>query len=435
MVLIYLPEITNRAEYIFKLFFSDLIGLEFSLTTSIEEFNGYSGPKINYSNNIIGKEIFIIPDSLLFERDLNTKKITSSEFQGIPVFFNNHELQSSLPFDPFAAGFYLISRFEEFIPFKGDRYGRFRSEESIAYVGKFISRPVVNLWANLVRDLLIHQYPGLRPKEKKFRFVPTIDIDHAYAFGHRKLPRIIGGFFRDISDGNLTNLKLRTKVMFGREKDPYDNYDLIQQMHGTYSLKPLYFILFADYGKNDNNVSLHNKEFKALIRRLDKQSEVGIHPSLASSRKFYLLEKELFNLSDLLDRDVTRSRQHFLKFSLPRTYRNLLKLGIQDDYSMGYATDPGFRAGIADPFNFFDLVENKETELTIHPVTVMDVTLRDYHRSNPQKSLETIFSMIDTVRSVNGEFISLWHNESFSEMGRWKGWRTVYEEMLKHASR
>jgi hypothetical protein len=110
-------------------------------------------------------------------------------------------------------------------------------------------------------------------------------------------------------------------------------------------------------------------------------------------------------------------------------------LGIQDDYSMGYATDPGFRAGIADPFNFFDLVENKETELTIHPVTVMDVTLRDYHRSNPQKSLETIFSMIDTVRSVNGEFISLWHNESFSEMGRWKGWRTVYEEMLKHASR
>jgi hypothetical protein len=434
MVLIFLPEITNRAQYIFKLFFNDLIGLEFSLTTSIEEFNGYSGPKINYSNKIIGKEIFIKPDRILFERDLNTKKITPSEFQGIPVFFNNHELQASLPFDPFAAGFYLVSRFEEFIPFKGDRYGRFRSEESIANVGEFISIPVVNLWANVVRDLLIRQYPGLRPKEKKFRFVPTIDIDHAYAFGHRKLSRIIGGFLRDISNGKLTNLKLRTRVMFGREKDPYDNYDFIQQIHGTYSLKPLYFILFADYGKNDNNVSLHNKEFKALIRRLDNQAEVSIHPSLASSRKFYLLEKEIFTLSDLLDRDVTRSRQHFLKFSLPRTYRNLLKLGIQDDYSMGYATDPGFRAGIADPFKFFDLVENMETELTIHPVTVMDVSLRDYLRLNPKKSLDTIFSMIDTVRSVKGEFISLWHNESFSEMGRWKGWRTVYEEMLKYAS-
>ena len=101
---------------------------------------------------------------------------------------------------------------------------------------------------------------------------------------------------------------------------------------------------------------------------------------------------------------------------------------------MGYAVEPGFRAGIADPFNFFDLVENKETELIIHPVTIMDVTLRDYHGLTHEKGLETILSMIDTVRSVNGECISLWHNESFSEIGRWNGWRTIYEEMIKHAT-
>ena len=56
MVLIYLPEITNRAQYIFKLYFDDLIGLEFSLTASIEEFNGYAGPKINYSKKLSARK-------------------------------------------------------------------------------------------------------------------------------------------------------------------------------------------------------------------------------------------------------------------------------------------------------------------------------------------------------------------------------------------
>lgn len=434
MVLIYLPSITNRVKYIFKLFFDDLIGLKFSLTTSIDEFNVYTGPKINYSDNIFGNEIIIKPNRLLFEKDIIAQRTTLSEFENVPVFFDNRDSQASLPFDPFAAGFYMVSRYEEFLPFKGDQYGRFSSLDSIAFLGKFIRIPVVNLWANMVRDLLTRRYRELRPKERKFRFVPTIDIDHAYAFGHRKLTRIIGGFSRDISKGNFTSLMLRTKVLLGREKDPYNNYDLIHKINDKYGVKPLYFVLFADYGKNDNNVSLHNKEFRALIRRLDQESEVGIHPSLTSNRKFSILEKEIYLLSDLLDRDVIRSRQHFLKISFPRTYRNLLSLGISHDYSMGYATDPGFRAGIADPFNFFDLIDNKETELTIHPVTIMDVTLRDYYSFNCQKSQDYIFKMIDTVRSVNGEFVSLWHNESFSDIGRWKGWQSIYEELLKNAT-
>jgi hypothetical protein len=434
MVLIYMPAISNRAKYIFKIFFDDLIRLEFSLTTSIDEFNAFTGPKINYSDNILGDEIFIKPDRLLFELDIMVQKTTLSEFENVPVFFGNSDPQASLPFDPFAAGFYMVSRYEEFLPFKGDQYGRFRSPDSIAFLGKFIRIPVVNLWANMIRDLLTRRYREVRPKERKFRFVPTIDIDHAYAYGHRKLMRIIGGFTRDISNVNFKSLMLRTKVLLGKEKDPYNNYDLISKINEKYGVKPLYFVLFADYGNNDNNVSLNNKEFRALIKRLDQDTEVGIHPSLRSNRKFSILEKELYLLSDLIDRDVIRSRQHFLKISFPRTYRNLLKLGITNDYSMGYATDPGFRAGIADPFSFFDLIDNTETELTIHPVTIMDVTLRDYYGFNRQKSQEYISKMIDTVRSVNGEFVSLWHNESFSDIGRWKGWQSIYEEMLKNVT-
>lgn len=434
MVLIYLPVITNRSRYIFKLFFEELIGLEHSLTESLEELAVHDGPKISYSEEDPGNGIYLRADPLLIEKDLGMRQLHVTEYDGVPVIFETDDPKSALPFDPFAAGFYMVTRFEEYDTFKGDRYGRFQPKDSIAFKGNFLRKPVVNLWANIVRDLLVRNYPGLQPKEKAYRFVPTIDIDHAYAFGHRKFIRIIAGFSRDISNGRLRNLIMRARVMFKKVKDPYDNYSLILDLHDKAGVRPIFFILFADYGGNDNNVSLRNKEFRELIRHLDKRAGLGIHPSLASGRKSHLLKNEIGGLSHLLHRKISRSRQHFLKITFPRTYRNLIKLGIKQDYSMGYASEPGFRAGIADPFRFFDLAENKETELLIHPVTIMDVTLRDYLGLDREKSLETILSMIDIVRSVSGEFVSLWHNESFSGLDKWKDWENLYEQMLRNAA-
>jgi hypothetical protein len=167
---------------------------------------------------------------------------------------------------------------------------------------------------------------------------------------------------------------------------------------------------------------------------LDVHGKVGIHPSLSSNKYLLKVEGEITGLGDILGRNITSSRQHFLKLSMPRTYRTLMQFGISDDYSMGYASNPGFRAGIAMPFPFFDLLRNEATTLTIHPVTLMDVTMKDYLRLSREESLEQISSMIRTIRAVNGEFVSLWHNESLGDTGRWEGWRAVYEKMVKLAS-
>ena len=197
---------------------------------------------------------------------------------------------------------------------------------------------------------------------------------------------------------------------------------------------PLFFILFADYGGDDNNVRISSKRFHTLLRKLDESHGVGLHPSLSSNKHVSRLKSEYTGLSRVLNRDVTMSRQHFLKLSMPRTYRALDHLTIRDDYSMGYASHPGFRAGIAIPFPFFDLSRNEATSLMIHPVTLMDVTMKDHLRLSPEESLETIRKMIQKTRAVNGEFVSLWHNESLGETDRWRGWRNVFEEMVKIAS-
>jgi hypothetical protein len=435
MILIWLPEITNRAKFIFKLFFTELAGLEYDLTSSLTDYAAYNGPKICYANEPAGDGVFIKSNAILFQKSVVYQEPSISQVQDVPVLFAHSDPRSSLTFDPFAASFYMVTRYEEYLDSDKDRFGRFKVSDSVAYEGKFLHIPVVHHWLRFLLEAVLRQFPQVYSAPGKFRFIPSIDIDHAYAYGHRTLTRTVGGYMRDLQRSDFKSMLQRTRVLFGREKDPYDTYDLLKEIHGAYGITCLYFILYADYGGNDNNVSLSDKEFRLLIKQLDRYGEVGIHPSFSSNRRLDTLDDEIYGLASLLNRDLLISRQHFLKFSMPWTYRNLIKMGITNDYSMGYATTPGFRAGIAEPFFFFDLITNEETEFIIHPVTVMDVSLKDYLNLDPGKSLEYIKQMIDTVKSVNGEFVSLWHNESFSDSGRWKGWKNLYEEMLKYALR
>jgi hypothetical protein len=162
-------------------------------------------------------------------------------------------------------------------------------------------------------------------------------------------------------------------------------------------------------------------------------ASVGIHPSYNTIEHPALLKKEIRNLRTVLNKDITSSRQHFLRIVLPSTYRNLIEHDITDDYSMGYAALPGFRAGICTPFNFYDLDLEMETKLRIHPFAVMDGTLNDYLGLTPADAIDEIKSLIREVKKVDGTFISLWHNESLSEKKRWKGWKRVYEQLIKEA--
>ena len=124
---------------------------------------------------------------------------------------------------------------------------------------------------------------------------------------------------------------------------------------------------------------------------------------------------------------------HFLMVQLPGTYRNLVNLDISDDYSMGFAAQPGFRAGICSSFRFYDLDLDTETKLQIHPFTYMEGTLKDYMNLSVNEASAVIKPLIKEVKEVNGTFISIWHNESLSNAHRWQGWQQLYEEMIQEA--
>ena len=144
-----------------------------------------------------------------------------------------------------------------------------------------------------------------------------------------------------------------------------------------------------------------------------------------------MLKKEKERLESITNIPTTISRQHFLRFSLPETYQNLIDLEIEEDYSMGYASHVGFRASTSIPFHFFDLDFEIQTPLLIYPFALMDTTLNDYMGLTPKQSLGRTKDLLNEVMNVNGTFITLFHNESLSGYLRWNGWKKVYEKMQK----
>ena len=62
----------------------------------------------------------------------------------------------------------------------------------------------------------------------------------------------------------------------------------------------------------------------------------------------------------------------------------------------------------------------------------MDATCNYYLKLTPNQSLAEIKAIINQVKSVDGHFISLWHNETWSNYKEWKGWHNFYEEMLQY---
>jgi len=64
----------------------------------------------------------------------------------------------------------------------------------------------------------------------------------------------------------------------------------------------------------------------------------------------------------------------------------------------------------------------------------MDGTLKEYLNYTPKRSFDIILKMANEVKKVNGVFITLFHNESISGTGQWRGWNRLYENLLKEMS-
>lgn len=428
-LLLYSYTITPRLQYITDFIGRAITGEPFQLTTDNFYFNDYAGPKINYSQaRITNEELQIINLELLFEKSIAEQEISVFEINDIKAFFKTG---GDYPFDIFAASFYLLSRYEEYLPHQKDMYGRYAHENSLAFKEAFLHLPLVNIWIGHFKDALIKKFPSLTIHHSPFTFLPTYDIDEAFAFNYKSLLRTAGGFARSVVSGEWSMVNRRMRVLTGKEEDPYNAYAWMDKLHEQNNLKPRYFFhVGIEKGKYDKNIPASEPAMQQLIKRHAEKYEIGIHPSWKSGDDESMLEKEMKVLETASGKKITASRQHYIRFTLPGTFRRLIEAGIKDDYSMGYGSINGFRASVASAFYWYDLKKEETTSLLLHPFCFMEANSFFEQKYLPQRAYEEMMHYYHAVKSVNGELIFIWHNNFLGTHPFFSGWRDVYEEFL-----
>ncbi|MGB3073785.1 MAG: polysaccharide deacetylase family protein [Chitinophagales bacterium] len=432
-LLIYSPRNSPRLQYTLQLIFKNLLGLSYEFTTDRPRFSAFGGAKLSYAKTPNGEAIFIYAEELLFESDIKLFPIPAGTFNEIKTIFH-HPHTAALPFDPFAATFYLVSRYEEYLPFKTDKHGRFPAELSLSYKEGFHKVPVVNHYALLLKQLIISNYPDFIFPEKKYQFQLTYDIDMVFAFREKGVLRNVGGFLRSFIAFNFREIAFRMKVLTRLQQDPFDTFDYQQLLHEKYSLRPVYFFLLGDHSMYDKNIDWRKDAFRKVVKQIADKNETGMHASYDSNRFPEKIKIEKQRLEKMSGRNVFRNRQHFLKLQFPDTYQKLFAAGITEDYTIGYSSQTGFRAGIASSFYFYDLQKEISTKLHIHPFAAMDAAMFYNMKMSPDAALAQSKQLADEVKKVNGTFTFLAHNDLISNQGPWKGWQQNFEALISYCN-
>lgn len=429
-MLIYSPTISPRLQYIAEFSGKEITGKSFELTSDLSLYQKESGAKINYSSDRISEEEFWIkPHSLLFEDEIKEQAIDCFEVNMRKAFFKT---EGDFAFDIFAASFYLLSRYEEYLPHQKEMYGRYAHENSLAFKERFMDTPLVNLWLKDFKEVLHKKSPTFAIHHSSFTFLPSYDIDIAWSYKHKGFWRSAGGLLQSIIKGNFKQYRERISVLRGKRRDPYDTYEWMNVLHEKYKLKPYYFFLLAHQtSRYDKNILPNKKELVDLIKDHLIRYPVGIHPSWRSGDRHSLLEKEINTLSAIAGNKILSSRQHYIRLTLPETFRRLIDAGIRFDFSMGYGSINGFRASVATPFYWYDLEKEVQTELLLFPFCYMEANSFYEQKFTAKQGLEEMRHYYKVTKAVNGTFIMIWHNQFFGSDKLFAGWKEVYEEFIK----
>lgn len=427
VLLIYTHKITPRFNYIAKQIFTRILGIEVQFSTRVEDFIGHKGAKITYTRQPLQNEFFIRSHDLLFRQGVEKVDIQMGDWEGLPAFFRTGE-RSNIPFDIFAASFYLISRYEEYLPHIRDLHGRFPPSESIAWQNGFLHLPLVDLWAYKILEVLQVRFPELKGKPRTYSFQPVIDITTSHAYAYRGFLRNLGGFIIDLSRVQFRRIWERIRVAFLPETDPYDNFDYLIALHKKYEVQGMFFFQFASYSTYDKNVSPNNQKFQALIKSVGDYAPIAMAISYAASGNPQLMKREKENLESVLHRQIASSRVRFNRVDIPQSYRDLAAAGFNEDYTLGYSHQVGFRASTCTPFYFYDLALE-----SVLPIRVVPFAIHDYALISEESYAEIIKRVQElylVTKSVNGNFCCIFSNELLGGLET-EGWLELYEEILK----
>lgn len=411
MVLIYTPKVTPRIIYAFKHICTNLLGLEIKFTTKIEEFIAHQGVKFSYGKKRLGNELFFQNADLLLEQGLSDLELKVQQWDDCKCFFAVSE-NSDLPYDIFAASFYMLSRYEEYLPHVKDDFGRFPASESLAYKKGFLHKPVVEIWAYKFKARLEKRFGEIQFRKRQYDTNSIISVSHVFNFKNKGFLRSVAGTVVDLFNLKFSRITDRYKVLLRIKQDPFNVFDKLITFIKKHKVKIIFMFQLSDYNAYDKNINHNRLNYRSIIKYVADYSQVGLRLGYFAVKEIEVLKKEKKRFENIIHGPLQNVINPKYNLMLPLHYENLNELEVPNDYSMGFPETIGFRAGTSCSFLFYDINMEITTPLVIHPYVFHSQVC---HTSTIGEIHSAVAGLITELKKVDGTFRSIFKNRDFSE--------------------
>lgn len=419
MLLAYVETITPRLQYIFRFIGHELFESGFNITTDKNYYRAAFGPKLNYSSQEIEEnEYFIKSHTLLFEEGLREQDLECFELNYHRAFFVT---AGDHTFDIFAASFFLISRYEEWLH-NADSGGKpFKAEQSLAFRESFLNFPLVNTWIHEFRVALERKFSEMVFHRKGFRQILTYDINQAYYLKFSAQKQVWSRMLGNLLKGNFRQAQAESRILNGKAEDPYDFFERLDGLHLYCRIKPYFFFNVSQQYINDNKGL--QQEISRLVEYYASNFNVGV---LWNSRSAD--DKEWMEV--VTEKELQSARHPYYDRATIAYFRKLLKAGVHEDFSMAYESVNGFRASVCSTFYWYDFENETETDLKIHPVCFRDRSAIN-SGLNAAKAYQQLMGYYNHVKKLNGLLVTSWNNETLGNDPAQNDWKAMFELFMK----
>ncbi|MCW8905856.1 MAG: polysaccharide deacetylase family protein [Sedimenticola sp.] len=454
--------LTSEQKYICNIIFYEFLGLEWEHETAeIDDvcicLHGEPGkvrmPDVffrrAYSKWLSADSLPILPLTIWNSKELETKICLVDH--NVPVIYgdgiyhsNMRKREIYLPIDVIGSAFFMLSRYEEVVKkTERDQHKRFYATASCAYSEKFINRPIVDEYVEILWSTLSKLWTRLERKEKKNILRVTCDVDLPYSVNY-SIKWMGKGLFEDILRNKnprlaLYNLYTRIRAIRGDfEDDIYLNniYWMMDVNEKEGNSITFYFISYNGHSL-DGWYRLDEPVISRLLRDIyNRGHKICLHPSYNSYLNAEQIQQEVNILRQALENNGIQfecigSRQHYLRWEPSKTSSILEAAGIKYDSTLAYADHSGFRCGTSREFTMFDVISHCEMSIKQQPLILMETTIVEEHYQAlgyTDVALQYMLTLKERALAIGGEFTLLWHNSSLDDNEA----RCMYLELIRH---
>lgn len=341
-------------------------------------------------------------------------------------FYNNNNIYIGI--DVLGSAFFMLARYEEVVNKSRDNYGRFSAYNSIAYKEKFLERPIINEYLEILWYAIQFIAPDLKRKQRSFKIIPTHDVDRPFEFLNLSLYQVVHSLVGDLlkrKNIKLFSDRLKSYIKFkqGNYKADYNyTFDTIMSISEANGLTSTFFFMTAENVSNlDGNYSVVHPYIKSLMQDIVKRGhKIGLHPSFESFKNAELIKNNKEQLDYAIKNNLNKNfnfgaRQHYLRWSCPETWQYYEDVGLKFDTTLSFADSIGFRCGICYEYPVFNLLTRRQLSLIEYPLIVMECSGLDerYMKLSINEMYNRCNSLKRFCQKYNGNFVILWHNSRF----------------------